>query len=64
MIFFFSVEAGKSGPKTTQNELIGLIKQHANFKSVATMNADLKTADVAKSAAVTMDAGVIEMCRE
>ena len=28
------------------------------------MNADLKTADVAKSAAVTMDAGVIEMCRE
>jgi len=28
------------------------------------MNADLKTADVAKSAAVTMDAGVIEMFRE
>jgi len=27
------------------------------------MNADLKTADVAKSAAVTMDAGVIEMFR-
>jgi len=28
------------------------------------MNADLKTADVAKSAAVTMDASVIEMFRE
>ena len=27
-VFFFSGEAGKSGPKTTQNELIGFIKQH------------------------------------